>query len=589
MSLSIKEFLEHVDKFYCGLHMDPITTDHIYQATRQTVQLIVKAIGEKRTHLNSNEIISVGSFIEGTKICSPNEFDFMVVLDFLSKNVRVESTDGCQPGYMVAFLNACSHDITMISMIRLLYETICCVHHEGLWESFVDALSSVIETFTMKKYVTPKGYLVIKGSKFLSLKLEFHKFKNDYTGPYMGLCDQDFPKETSFFLSDIDVDVMPAVAVNDFSVLSALHGFPCHVTAILGSPRFHLVCKKSGQYPSAPYLNISHATTEVFLIKHLHPVHRKCYKVLKYLLTHGMSVNHPLKPINLSSYWYKNAVLYHEYDKLCSGSPDIVACCIDIIRYIRARLREGFYPPFLMRTTNIWGHCYKCLVFYSWRPKDIPKEICTFDWCVVLWFHLWRQFLAQALIIFRKVAEETTDSAQESDTSGLLDESLPDPIHQSQVLSHEVAEQSTEPVQSETSCLTDDSLPGPIHHSQEALQHKAEQTIECAQSKASGLPHDSLPGQEVLSYIPHKFDAFLAEFETLRNDALNILTEYPKSNINSEIINTAVKVPSKRIWDLVLPSFPEYLSLIESICNRNVSIPKENFEDAMEFAETEFK
>ena len=519
--MALREFLEHVDQMYCSLHLDPVTVDHIYRATSQIVQHVMDDIGRIKPHLNIKEVLSVGSFAEGTKICSPNEFDFMVCFDFLSRkeNVWIESVYGCQAGYMVAFLNsALTHDDAMRHVTRKLYEDVCCIHHEGLRAEFVEILREVIKSLSMKKIVTPQGILVIKDSEFLCIRLEWHKFSDEYKGSgiYNGLCERDLHLSTSYSL-DIDVDLMPAVSVENFSLLSDIHGFPEHMIGILENQKFHLVCKVSGQSPNAPYLHISHATTEVFLMRHLHPIHKQCYKILKYLLTHGTDINRPLKDINLSSYVFKTAVLFHEYDKLCPGSPDTVTCCIEIIHYVRARLRMGTFPSFLMRNTNVWGQCYKFPVTSTWSPADLAEEICSFDWCLVLWFQLWRQFLSKALAIFHKI---------------------------------EMHMQTTEPESQSSSIPQEDSQLNSTRQS-----------------------------QEVAEYVPNKYDPFLDEFAILREDVFVITTDYSRNDGHMETTNMPGKPPSERVWELVLPKFPEYISRIERVCKRKFSIPKENLEE----------
>lgn len=515
--MAVREFLGHVDHRYCDLHIHPATVEHIYAATKQIVQQVMDEIGRRTPHLSIKEVISVGSFEEGTKNCSPNEFDFMVCFDYLSRkeNVQIEGVDGCQPGYMVAFLNSSVlDDDAMVNVIRKLYENVCCIHHEGLRSEFISVLEEVITSQSMKKIVTPHGFLVLKDSEFLSLRLEWNKFKDEYKGPdiYSGLCERDMPFEKSYSLH-IDVDIMPAVSVEDLSLLSHLHGFPSHLNGIIENQKFHLVCKVSGQSPNAPYLHISHATTEVFLVRNLHPIHKQCYKLLKYLLTHGTEINRPIKDISLSSYVFKNAVLYHEYDKLCSGTPDTATCCVEIIRYIRAQLKKGVFPSFLMRTTNVWGQCYKFPLSYCWKPTDLPKEICLFDCFLVLWFQLWGQFLGKALTIFHKIEAQLQIEETEFQSSSIS---------------------------------SDDCLPN---------------------------------SNEIMEYVPNKYDSFLQEFEVLRKDALIITTKYSQNESNAETINSVGKPPSERVWELVLPKFPEFLTRIESVCDRKVSIPKENFED----------
>ena len=502
--MALKEFLKHVDQMYCDLHIDPATVDHIYAATKQIVHQVVDEIGSRKPHLSIKEVISVGSFEEGTKNSSPNEFDFMACFDFLSRkeSVQIEGVKGCEPGYMVAFLNASVlDDDAMVSVIRKLYENVCCIHHEGLRYDFIEVLEEVTTSLSMKKIVTPQGILVLKGSEFLSLRLEWHKFKEEYKGPdiYTGLCQRDLPFQESYSL-DIDVDIMPAVSVEDLSLLGQLHGFPSHLNGIIENQKFHLVCKVSGQLPHAPYLHISHATTEVFLVRHLHPTHKQCYKLLKYLLTHGTEINRPIKNISLSSYVFKNAVLFHEYDKLCSGTPDTATCCIEIIRYIRTQLRKGVFPSFLMRTTNVWGQCYKFPLSYCWKPMDLPKEICLFDCFFVLWFQLLRQFLGKALTIFQKI--------------GIMQL----------------------------------------------------QTTETEFQSRGILPDDHLSStNEIVEYIPNKYDPFLHEFEVLRKDALIITTNYSQDESDAKTINHVGKPPSERVWEMVLPRFSEFVTRIECV------------------------
>ena len=513
--MTLAKFLQHVEETFCDMHFDPVTIDHIYKATNLIVQHVVDDIGRIKSHLTVKEVLSIGSFPEGTKIGSPNEFDFMACFDFLSQRetVRIEGSEGCKPGYMAAFLN--SPDDSMFEMTRPLYENVCCIHHQGLRKEYVNTLNEVTESLSMKKIVTPHGFLVIKDSWFLTLKLEWHKFNVEYKGSeiYSGLCEQDMPFETSNKL-DIDVDIMPAISVEDFSLLSDLHGFPRHITGVIEKLKFYLVCKVSGQKPNDPYLHISHAPTDVFLVNHLHPIHKQCYKVLKYLLTRGTHVNQPRTVINLSSYIFKTAVLYHEFDKLCTGTPDIVKCCKEIISYIRDRLRKGVFPSFLMRSTNVWGDCYTLPESFHWSLKSLDPEICSFDWCLVLWFQFLRQCLAKALKIFQKVEMQLLIIEEESNSI-------------------------------------------------------------CSGTSLDNSLSNSFPlTQGLVEYVPNKYDPFLDEFAVLRKDMLVITTKFSQG-----AVSVVAKPPSDRVWELVLPKFPEFLNRIEIKCNRKVSIPRETLEE----------
>lgn len=99
--------------------------------------------------------------------------------------------------------------------------------------------------------------------------------------------------------------------------------------------------------------------------------------------------------------------------------------------------------------------------------------------------------------------------------------------------------------------------------------------------QSSGIsPDDPVSNfNEIVEYVPNKYDAFLDEFEVLRKDALIITTEYSQNESDAKTINSVGKPPSEGVWELVLPKFPEFLTRIESVCNRKLSIPKDNFEE----------
>ena len=84
--MALSMFLEHVERNLCDLsyQFSAETMDHMYRATQQIVELVVDDIGRIKPHLDVKEVIRIGSFPEGTKICSPNEFDFLACFDFLS-------------------------------------------------------------------------------------------------------------------------------------------------------------------------------------------------------------------------------------------------------------------------------------------------------------------------------------------------------------------------------------------------------------------------------------------------------------------------------------------------------------------------
>ena len=140
-----------------------------------------------------------------------------------------------------------------------------------------------------------------------------------------------------------------------------------------------------------------------------------------------------------------------------------------------------------------------------------------------MWFQLWRQFLGKALTIFRKIKLKLQTEEPETSDSGTL--------------------------------LNDASLTSLNNMSQTC---------------------------NLVDYIPNKYDSFLDEFAVLREDAFVITTKYSGDAKDTQTISLVSRCPSEKVWELVLPKFPEYLSRIESVCSREISIPKEEFEEVVE-------
>lgn len=65
--------------------MDVVIDDEIERKVKAVVQQLLEYTAEKDPRFRSSEILSVGSYKENTKILEPDEFDFLVVMDELSK------------------------------------------------------------------------------------------------------------------------------------------------------------------------------------------------------------------------------------------------------------------------------------------------------------------------------------------------------------------------------------------------------------------------------------------------------------------------------------------------------------------------
>ena len=72
---------------------------HIGDNIQTIMQTLLRKLGDTNPIFRISKSIPTGSFYENTKVGSPDEFDFMVVLENLSQPGSVELKQGCTPWY----------------------------------------------------------------------------------------------------------------------------------------------------------------------------------------------------------------------------------------------------------------------------------------------------------------------------------------------------------------------------------------------------------------------------------------------------------------------------------------------------------
>lgn len=84
-------FLEYVECNLCDFfyYFSVEIIDYMYRVIQQIVELVVDDIGRIKFYLDVKEVICIGSFVEGIKICFFNEFDFLVCFDFFFRSENV--------------------------------------------------------------------------------------------------------------------------------------------------------------------------------------------------------------------------------------------------------------------------------------------------------------------------------------------------------------------------------------------------------------------------------------------------------------------------------------------------------------------
>lgn len=92
-----EKFLERVYKEKCIFQLDPEELKDIENKTFQILRDILDNVGRANPAFKIGKIIKSGSIYEGTKVGPPDEFDFMIIFENLSRNETIELQKGCTP------------------------------------------------------------------------------------------------------------------------------------------------------------------------------------------------------------------------------------------------------------------------------------------------------------------------------------------------------------------------------------------------------------------------------------------------------------------------------------------------------------
>ncbi|XP_062566281.1 uncharacterized protein LOC134228628 isoform X3 [Saccostrea cucullata] len=94
-----RTFLRYIYRQRCVIPMSEADKLTIEPGIRQMLGHLVQKVGEKNPVFKISDIISSGSFYEGTKIGNFDEFDFMVILKIFSEPDRINIQKGCSDWY----------------------------------------------------------------------------------------------------------------------------------------------------------------------------------------------------------------------------------------------------------------------------------------------------------------------------------------------------------------------------------------------------------------------------------------------------------------------------------------------------------
>lgn len=94
-----EDFFRHAYKSKCKVEVNKAIISDIEAGVRKMIELILQRVQSRCPEFRVADIITTGSFYEGTKIGPPDTFDFMITLARLSGTDKISLQPRCSVQY----------------------------------------------------------------------------------------------------------------------------------------------------------------------------------------------------------------------------------------------------------------------------------------------------------------------------------------------------------------------------------------------------------------------------------------------------------------------------------------------------------
>ena len=370
----------------------------ICKAVEEMLEHLLMKMGEKDRRFQNlrHNIIKVGSFYGGTKIKEPDEFDYLVVLDELPvEQVSLESTCQDFPGFRHVILKEGSElsdkwkDVTSAknAIVNRGRPRAKRVSEVGDWhgerpkrtirgEGWVEVEFGIRSLFYIclhKSFQEVKtsgnirkdtGDLILTSycESFIKEESMYH-FKQQRTeiqlhGPATNVQVNWAPKYDPTKILDITVDISPAFRSRDIAGNIEMEQIQSEsVRRALVQQGSFLIIPTSYQCQNKGLcFNVAHTESESTLTRNLSDVHKRCYKLLKFIMNGGQknSCYKPTEPRKLEAYLFiynncgtqvfecfssfvlKTVVIQHS--QACQKCADLGQCVMAVLQDIRSEI-----------------------------------------------------------------------------------------------------------------------------------------------------------------------------------------------------------------------------------------------------------
>ncbi|CAC5422214.1 unnamed protein product [Mytilus coruscus] len=240
-------FFKYVSRNVCKFKETDQDLKDIEQHVMKLVKMLLNKVTENDSFFKTKEVFPTGSFYEGTKIRSPDEFDFMVVLDPLAfaKSITLDSRCNTSPWFRNINVNNYSSTtkviVTDTRRVRPPWSA-----EKEFWKE----INSIIEN-TPVVVPTDYGELRTKHVKYHKLFLEYIQKQQLYSeSDEHTTQSQDTVQSVGLvarYEVEIGVDLMLAFKHPSSEDILKNDGFPKEYKKLLLDKGCHLVAKSCHQ------------------------------------------------------------------------------------------------------------------------------------------------------------------------------------------------------------------------------------------------------------------------------------------------------------------------------------------------------
>ena len=281
---TLNQFFNHLYDDMLQLQESDQVIFDIREAVREIVRDVAMKIGDIDKRFKIGDIILVGSAMEGTRNISPNEYDFLLVLDVLSQPGVISFSQNCRYSEGHVHITVENNDIKTQYKAMLSDGKLIGSDMDLLWVPMVRSLryffGNVLED-TVKNMFNRVSVKMLTGSlSFSSQEVQLHgpAFKLMLNWQENGNAD-----------TEISVDLCPVIRYKDYHKLVKPENAICqtyfdYVEKVQSVMLMPFQPKHTTLSGGAHCFNVTFTLAELLLMVDLSNHHRKCYKILKFLL-----------------------------------------------------------------------------------------------------------------------------------------------------------------------------------------------------------------------------------------------------------------------------------------------------------------